>query len=150
MRPTSKNEILWAAYCGVWSLVAYAAWNVCLYRAFQFLLYARDTSQIQKTMNAYEDYEFSIDILGCYGFDMLVIARSIWLLLYKRAFLSTLPVLLCLFAACYLIDRNPEQVIHLFPSFSPYISVAVCLISGFLGIVLAAIPDRNLWARVED
>jgi len=143
-----KGQKRWLSF-GLIQLVLITLWGICLYRAFMFFLSTRTMFILTQSGDAAGDFGFSQRILFCYIVSFFIGTTLVWFMCQLRLPSLLVPVLLICLTAVYLINRQPEQVIVLFPSLSPFLALLINLCAGAIGGVIIARRKHQLRLRIK-
>jgi len=117
-----------------------ALWTIPLVRAFSFLRWALRYLREDMTVNASNDYNYSIWLIVYYGVSLFAAFAVAWFLSRRPRFVFLLPIIMISFAVIEVIWLNPEKPIHLFPTMLPWRPAIISLVAVAFSVLAAYVP----------
>ncbi len=111
-------------------------WLVPLVRAFRLFI---DTSVVHaetQSINAWNDYAFSRELLVSYSFCLLIAALLAWLLLRTRIWWLGFPLAASFLIAFDVIRLKPESVIVLISPMEPLRPAAFSIVAALVAVLI--------------
>jgi hypothetical protein len=96
-----------------------ALWAFPLARAVSFFGWAQDYLRADHTLNASNDFSYSLWLLVCYGISLFAALVFAWLLSRKPRLLLLIPGAALAVGVGEVFCLRPEEPIHLFPAINP-------------------------------
>lgn len=124
------------------ALLLAGLWAAPLMRAVSFFQWAQSYLQETDSLNALNDFRFSIALLASYSLSLLAGLTLGWLLSRRPGIAFLLPIALLAFAAAEAFWICPEEPIHLFPTMAPWRPACISISTVAIAALFVYFPPR--------